>query len=376
MAGTKNESVSGGVEKKSRQSKQNETYTLGSDIPDELNKKEKFKMVIPKNKKDGSDQPPRESQPEMAVGVDAAAAAAILQAVQRGIKHPNLEILSKASGSESSQPQKSREQGVSSVRTSAKAIAETAAMAAAGEADSSEASLTQKQKLKAERLKRAKMFATMLKVGAVPSKTSTDLVVSGSGSEMAEREREGSSVPPDIDALARRSKRRYRSRKNEEEIEEEDEDGDEMDDKHSRKKSRHRSSHHSKERHKHRKRHSSSKDVESRHRRHRRHKQDSSSDDDDDDNHHRKHQRGSYEDGDGHVRSKRSRRRHSRRSRSRSRSQSRMEKQDFEKKVIIEKLGESRATDGDREVSQPLETITDVPDDLRAKIRAMLMATM
>ena len=53
----------------------------------------------------------------------------------------------------------------------AKAIAKTATLEAANEADSSEAPLTKEQKLKAERLRRAKMFVSMLKNGAAPSKT-------------------------------------------------------------------------------------------------------------------------------------------------------------------------------------------------------------
>ena len=40
----------------------------------------------------------------------------------------------------------------------------------ASEADSSEANLTTEQKLKDERLKRAKMFAAMIKGGAAPVK--------------------------------------------------------------------------------------------------------------------------------------------------------------------------------------------------------------
>jgi hypothetical protein len=156
-----------------------------SDIPYDCNRKEKFKMVIGKSKKDGQDPPSKATPPQVGVSVDAAAA--ILQAATKGVKNPRLEILSKTSingiiqgpNTESGTPS-----GPSSLLSQAqssskkldhgepgasipvvRAIAQTAAIAAASEADSSEASLTREQKLKAERLKRAKMFASMIKNG-------------------------------------------------------------------------------------------------------------------------------------------------------------------------------------------------------------------
>ncbi|KAK8938300.1 hypothetical protein KSP40_PGU006561 [Platanthera guangdongensis] len=92
----------------------------------------------------------------------------------------------------------------------ATAIAKTAAIAASREADSSDASLTKEQKLKAERLKRAKMFAALIKTGGncagelwtssgnrdgsmePPIGESTQF---GTDSNTLGREREGSSVP-------------------------------------------------------------------------------------------------------------------------------------------------------------------------------------
>uniref|UniRef100_A0A2P2JW84 Uncharacterized protein MANES_03G133700 n=2 Tax=Rhizophora mucronata TaxID=61149 RepID=A0A2P2JW84_RHIMU len=313
----KRDSLVRGVEKKTA-SKELSALPLASDISYDAERKEKFKMVIGKSKKDGQDQPSKATQPQVGVSMDATAAAAILQAATRGIKNPNVEFLSKASvngiskglsgeGGEaasvsSQRPDQSTEPGVSV--PVAKAMAKTAAIVAADEADSSEASLTKEQKLKAERLKRAKMFAAMIKSGSAPLKTepldrlSVDLPksgFSGPGAEMiclAAREREGSSVLPDKNTAdkieksegkepadsynERRSKRRYRSRSNRDEEkdggeEEEGEQGGEedMDHKHSRKKRRNR------DRHKHRRRHSSSKDNYSRHK----HKDDSMSDD-------------------------------------------------------------------------------------------------
>ncbi|KAL7217916.1 hypothetical protein ACSBR2_011194 [Camellia fascicularis] len=251
-----------------------------------MHRKEKFRMVIGKSKKDGPDPSSKATQPQFGVSVDAAAAAAILQAATRGIKYPNLGILSSTSlngeshgrNSETGQPsslgtdisshlenviQKSEQKGDQSVLVPiAKAIAKTAAIEVANEADSSEAHMTREQKLKAERLKRAKMFVTMLKTGAAPYKSEPlrslsvepqESGVSGSGDKVVNlsgKEREGSSVPLDVDTMdkkerfekkysddeynERRSRRKYRSRsmRHEEDI---DEDEEEKDRKHSKK---------------------------------------------------------------------------------------------------------------------------------------------
>ncbi|EPS63411.1 hypothetical protein M569_11374, partial [Genlisea aurea] len=58
--------------------------SLFSDFPTESDRKDKFKMVINKSKKDASDTQPEVSQSEFTV--DAAAAAAILEAATRGVK--------------------------------------------------------------------------------------------------------------------------------------------------------------------------------------------------------------------------------------------------------------------------------------------------
>ena len=476
LPGKGSDSMGHQVEKKTAVPKEGDTLSRGSadlDIPYSYDRKEKFKMFIGRSKKDGQDPPSKATEPQIGISMDAASAAAILQAATRGIKNPSLENFSKTSlngigrgpssdgghtssfGSlRSSQHQSSiskpDQKGEPSVSVPvAKAIAETAAIAAASEADSSEACLTREQKLKAERLKRAKMFAVMIKSGAAPLKTeplrglSAEPLgsgISGSGTEVENfvgKEREGSSVPVDVDDKIeksekklsvdeyneRRSKRSYRSRSKrheeqeegeveedkEEEIEEEQEGEDKRAHKHTRKKHRsHRSSHHSRERHKHRKRHSS-KDRDSRHRR----KYDDSSDDehqhsrhrDEDDtlsnNEYQRSQHRHKHDSSSDDQHRHSRRRkhhssddeHEHRSRSvRHRKSQSYKEMDLEEGEIVTKSDQSKASQGDvasREASvelsksyqdggapsQPSET-TEISDDLRAKIRAMLMATL
>ncbi|XP_028069435.1 splicing factor, suppressor of white-apricot homolog isoform X2 [Camellia sinensis] len=285
----KDDSVMHRQDKKSSLSKESDSLSLGSassDMPYDSDRKEKFRMVIGKSKKDGPDPSSKATLPQFGVSVDAAAAAAILQAATRGIKYPNLGILSSTSlngeshgrNSETGQPsslgtdisshlenviQKSEQKGDQSVLVPiAKAIAKTAAIEVANEADSSEAHMTREQKQKAERLKRAKMFVAMLKTGAAPYKSEPlrslsvepqESGVSGSGDKVVNlsgKEREGSSVPLDVDTMdkkerfekkysddeynERKSRRKYRSRstRHEEDI---DEDEEEKDRKHSKK---------------------------------------------------------------------------------------------------------------------------------------------
>ncbi|KAK9268392.1 hypothetical protein L1049_000141 [Liquidambar formosana] len=440
-----------GANKKTALSRESDAVSSGSagnDMPYDSDRKEKFKMVIGKSKKDGLDPPSKATQPQFGVSVDAAAAAAILQAATRGFKNPNLEILSKASldgishglSSEggqassfgsfpSSRPQSSNQKldqnGEPSVSVPvAKAIAETAARAAASEADSSEACLTREQKLKAERLKRAKMFAAMIKSRDAPLITQPlrglsverpESGVSGSGAEVVNlvgKEREGSTVPLEVyssdkngkldrkfyddECNERRSRRAYRSRSkrdddndrrggdddDNDDDHDHDKDDEESDHKNSRKKHRsHRSSHHSRDRHKHRRRHSSSKDRESRRRR----KRDGSSEDSSSkDRESRRRHRHDDSSEDEHHR----KRSHKHRRRSHSEREVELEEGEISAKLSDQSKvsvsdGASREASLDlsnshhdgRAPSQPSET-TEVSDDLRAKIRAMLMATL
>ncbi|CAN4117805.1 unnamed protein product [Withania somnifera] len=220
------------------------------DLPYVFDKKQKFKMVIGKS------------------NVDAAAAAAILQAATRGIKKPNLSVISGSSkngdsqGHSSEGPQASsflnkpdKRMGHSVLIPKVKKIAKSAAVEAA------------EQKLKAERLRRAKMFVALLKSGATPAKRDslggsvehTDLlyqVLEGSAAlaEPAALEREGSTAPlnnnasneneisemkPTAEENERRSRWKYRSRSGIHEDEDEEEEVQEVDEEqHSRKKQR------------------------------------------------------------------------------------------------------------------------------------------
>ncbi|KAK4767807.1 hypothetical protein SAY87_002948 [Trapa incisa] len=383
---------------------ENDDLSVGSDIPDDLNRKERFKMVIVRTKREGQEQPSKAPREENGVKVDAAAAAAILQAARRGIKNPKLEILPRPQplhgegghGSDSPQPL-----GGSSIPTG------STTTATASEAESSQAGLTKEQKLKAERLKRAKMFTAMLKSGAVASKASPlDSVVSGLIVEAGPSwEGEGSSLPPDSDANERnerRLKRSYRSRnkiQNEDDEEEGEEENDEVvedkereDSKHTRKKRRsHGSSRHSKERHKkHRKKDSSygrhrhddisTDEEEHRHKRRSRHRHrhvdDMDGSSDGEGHRHRKHRsrRKHGSSGDDSYEDDHHERRHKR--------ECIKEREDLEEGG---ELGESKAgrlyireasVDASGSSHKASESSNEVPDDLRAKIRAMLMATM
>lgn len=275
------------------------------DLPYEIDKKEKFKMVIGKSKKETQDSLTRTSEQEAGVNVDAAAAAAILQAATRGIKNPNLSIISGSSKNGDSQGQSSEGAQASSFLNvppsglsivgqksdrrmghgvsipKVKEIAKSAAAEAASEADSSEAHLSKEQKLKAERLRRAKMFVSLLKGGgAAPAKRDSlggsvepqGSALSGSVTEVnvATKEREGSAALAELTAVERegstapldnnnasnenekpemqhtaeeherRSRRKYRSRSgiHEDEDEEEEEGQEEEEEQRSRKKRR------------------------------------------------------------------------------------------------------------------------------------------
>ncbi|KAL8172500.1 hypothetical protein V2J09_024304 [Rumex salicifolius] len=408
------------AERETGQSKQSEESAV-QDLPSDSDRKEKFKMVINKIKKEIQEQPSKEpQQPPVEISVNAAAA--ILQAATRGIK-PNLDFFSKNLSSGSSQAQSclQKKTGIehpTAPVSVAKEIAKTAAMVAAGEADSSEAGLTREQKLKAERLKRAKMFAAMMKGGvtqplgkdhprglsAEPPRSN----LSGSGVDFGTqgaKDREGSSVPSDLgtshkiknsgkfldnemdDDKSLMSKRHYRS-KNLEDVEDlRKEESDEENDRHSRKKRRshHSSCHHrdtSKERHKHRRRHS--KD---------RHRHDKGSQDEDKHHHHHKHDSSSEDEYERYKHKRRSSQKGSDDRRKKHKKRSSPEEREFEEGEIRAKSSDqslSNVVDAankntsldrlntqqeERMPSEPPQT-TVVSDDLRAKIRAMLLATM
>lgn len=153
------------------------------DVPFESDRKEKFKMVIGKSKKDAHEAE-KESQ-ECGFTVDAAAAAAILQAATKGIKSSGLRYITNTASSshinavrnEDGQPANSSNlQPLLPYSTGEKSEQSGSCNPSdshevAGGDDYSNSNLTEEQKLKATRLKRAKMFVAMLKSGALPSRT-------------------------------------------------------------------------------------------------------------------------------------------------------------------------------------------------------------
>ncbi|CAL9144776.1 unnamed protein product [Musa hybrid cultivar] len=400
-------------------------------------RKEKFKMVIGAPKKEKHDQQPTLA-PQAGVSVDEAAA--IVLAATRGVSSANahqdisrpelaagrtrreathtssLGSYSFLQGRESiPKPASSHEEGTSLPSSNqqlsnkgsntdddvwiAKAIAKTAALVTSCEADSSEASLTKEQKLKAERLKRAKMFAAMIKSGDPLSKLTGSITAqnssleisaagssrSGAGSDLLVKEREGSSVPFDAEVSGRF---KFQERESDHDVSEEyshrekhqscsrDLRTDDMVESHKQSKKRHRSEHsinHRSGDKKHRKHPSSSKDKESRHR----HKHHSSSEDE---YGHRKHSRshrrrkdeGTPEEkertgSDGH------RKKHHRRSQ-------RNHDTDEEVNTTILDQSEAPQKSNHQKVvnmpSAPTDAATEVSKDLRAKIRAMLLETL
>lgn len=225
------------------------------EIPYDSDRKEKFKMVIGKSKNDGPDSTPKSSQQQSGVGVDAAAAAAILQAAtRRGIRNPNLCFPSRSSMNGSSEvgqvsslgslptslPHSVNQKSDQSRERTSKENVMTGPPEAAGETESCDAHLTREQKLKAERLKRARMFVAMIKNGPAPPKTEPSRGVSvepqifnafgadASEDILAAKERDGIAAPLEFETSAkieysgkklsadeyneRMSRRKYRSK--------------------------------------------------------------------------------------------------------------------------------------------------------------------
>ncbi|CAO1945655.1 unnamed protein product [Urochloa humidicola] len=283
----------------------------------------------------------------------------------------------------------------------AKTIAKAAAAAASKEADSSEASMTKEQKLKAERLKRAKMFVAIIKSGGSkmndlpavsdptdePSEaTPADMNASGLDPRPEAKEREGSSAPfeGDDSNVTKQEKdtddeqnrvRKYRKKHHQESDEEKDES--EESHKHSRK--RHRSEHsrgHSKDVHKLHKSHS--KDRESRHRRHRH----SSSEDEHEHrssrSRHRHRDDDHYSDDEELSRPRRHRREH-RSGSKRMYEEERVHSEQTQGHLEVSPSASGAKFESDKpsgDTAQSSQGATEVPSELRAKIRAMLLETL
>lgn len=337
----------------------------GSYSYDSSDKRDKFKMVISGLKKEANEIPPTPpivSKPSAGISTDDAAAivmkatrgsssqtksvyptinkqsgmsteaaAAIVMQATRGSSSPRISDLS---GSSFLFDGESHNKSNNLIYTNI--VAKTAAMAAASEADSSEASLTRDEQKKAERLKRAKMLAAMLnnpngdsKAKLLPTVTGSGSAHSGSFPDLIRREgAESISVIP-VDsstALSAKGEEEHMSRKrhNEEDFKENE-----------HKKKKHRSSSSS---HSHRKRH---------------------------------HSTSKYEDG-----SDEEQRREKKSSKSRHHHRRRHRHTGSDNSVPVPEKSKSKTNDEIKADAQSSENTTDVPDDLRAKVRAMLLATM
>ncbi|VYS70398.1 unnamed protein product [Arabidopsis thaliana] len=422
-------------------------HGFGSVLPDDSAKKEKLKMVSDKPKVELHNEPFKPVQPQMRVNVDANTAAAILQAARRGIRNPQLGILTGKPMDETSQ---TLGNDVSYPSSKSPDLAKSTGQSlsgstAASEADSSEAGLSKEQKLKAERLKRAKMFVAKLKPDAQPvqqaepsrsiSVEPLDSGISGLGAKAA-KERDSSSIPyvaesklADDGNSERRSKRNYRSRSQRDEdgkMEQGEEEESSMDevteetktdkkhscsrkrhkhktrysskDRHSRDKHKHESSsddeYHSRSRHRHRHSKSSdrhelydSSDNEGEHRhRSSKHSKDVDYSKDKRSHHHRsrKHEkhRDSSDDEHHHHRHRSSRRKHEDSSDvehgHRHKSSKRIKKD--EKTVEEETVSKSDQSDLKASLGDNIPYLQNEPsqvsDELRAKIRAMLADTL
>ncbi|CAA0828605.1 SWAP (Suppressor-of-White-APricot)/surp domain-containing protein [Striga hermonthica] len=198
--------------------------SLGCDMPLELDRKEKFSMVIGKSKKETPEPESNEAQQEWRI--DASSAAAILQAATRGINNYNFRSSSIVSSSayvsnnkeggqpgDSSNPLSSiRDNAVEKSAQSESCNVSVVAPNTIGVGADPEALLTKEQKLKAERLQRAKRFVAMLKSGQVPSTTVVAGTSRGSSVEPQSRStdevnldskrEEGNLAPAHVDAPA------------------------------------------------------------------------------------------------------------------------------------------------------------------------------
>ncbi|KAG9159970.1 hypothetical protein Leryth_005728 [Lithospermum erythrorhizon] len=477
-------------ERKASPSMPNDSASItsgASDIPFESDNKEKFKMVIGKLKKDGQDPSPKASSQEVGVCVDAEAAAAILQAAARGIKNPEIGMVSSTTlnrkpidpsseghnsiygNSNLSKSKTSIQKSDQNGRSSSIPTTERRSAEATRNSDFSGGQLTKEEELRAARRRRAKMFVSMLKGGAsstaVPVRGSSvepqASPVLGTGTEdhLPSKEREGNStgVFEENKVLdkkvfndehdERRSKRKYRSRS--ERYDEEDYDEDAVINHHLSVEDeafsdRDERGHKPSKRRKHRSHLSarSQKDYESdeegrshkhskrKHRDHHSSEEDHDGNGDDSDRRHkssrRKHSshRSSHEIEEASSDKERERRRkkrhssrHSRHERSHTKRHSTRDKEsspehkhdslseneplgkivretnstDLEEGEIASKLSDqSRETGGEGRASReaslgvssshhtappPPSNPPDVSDELRAKIRAMLMAT-
>ncbi|CAA7408386.1 unnamed protein product [Spirodela intermedia] len=391
------------------------------EAPLQLDRKEKFRMVLGGSKKDANNSSSKPSKPP---GLSAEEAAAIVlgatrgrlgsqtmpdapkmpaihvpDAIRRAVEGPSTSSLASFPPFPASNPPSkstSDSEGAADLPNGSSPAKESDSTAGciAKEADSSVASATEEQKLKAERLKRAKLFAAMIKSGkhkadehaAAPSPIHSGHEPQpggGSGREEgnsslvvpAEAENSGSGEKP-IQKLAAHGGVQHA------------EDPEAVEREHSRK--RHRS-----------RQHSNGDGHKREHRRHRHHRSPPSEDDGRQRRKHRHHRsssskrkrRGSDEDEDEDGRSHKNKRSSGSQRDGRDRRRHREEEMGSDSRRDLPSQGDSSSrpsseahhprgpsskdppSDGVQEEARP-SVATEVPDDLRAKIRAMLLETL
>ncbi|KAL4554185.1 hypothetical protein LXL04_037362 [Taraxacum kok-saghyz] len=339
-------------------SKKTSNSSMESDDIDS-DRKEKFKMVINKPKKESSDT---ESNPvqekEVSVQVDAAQAAAILQAATRGgVKPPNLDMLNGKFGVFESN----------------------------------------EQKLKAERLKRAKMFVAMLKSGSHPAPSKSEpqekkVKLEKEHLEDEKREKRkhrDKSSAHDYNDDEKRIKKKYRDRSS---VHDDDDDDDEREEKKSRKKKHesYESEERYKKKHHHRSRDDDVDKKEEREKKRKKKHRSSSLDEEEEEEEEEEEGSRRKEKHRSHKSSSSSSHRHKHKKSHSSRHKHKREdgkcshSEEEGVSLKISGRGVSREPSMDvsssshqdqRPQSRPVET-SEVPDELRAKIRAMLMSTM
>jgi hypothetical protein len=275
----------------------------------------------------------------------------------------------------------------------ANTIAKAVAVAASKEADSSEASMTNEQKLKAERLRRARMFTAIIKTGGNKSNLVTSDPVSESAkaspadfdpdNEPLATEREGSSAPFEREGsnMLKQEKdsddEQSRARKYRKHHPGSDEDKDDLDESYRHSRKRHRSERsrgHNKDAHKHKHR-EHSKDREYRHQTH----SHSSSEDErrsSKSRHQHRHDLDYTE--DEHRSSRRHQRNHGSGSKRKHKDDRDPNEQTRGRAEASQSTPEhkygSKQPPGD--TAQSSHASTEVPDELKAKIRAMLLETL
>ncbi|KAJ3702400.1 hypothetical protein LUZ61_006105 [Rhynchospora tenuis] len=325
---------------------------------------EKFKMTIGKSKKPEKAEATNQN---LKGGLSTQEAAAIVRAATRGVSpsfRPEPHKSDSAQGE--SGPGRTKPGGVDEDWI-AKTIAKTAALVSSGAA-----SVSKEEMIKAERLKRAKMFASMIKSssgggGGPPlphllnKVESTKVEVKGSGSNSEVVEGDNSKKEKlELGGSEREKRHREKNYRRRDDSPEERERSERKREKYSDEES---PGHH-KKRHK--------------HRHHSDHlKRNYSSSDEETERTERKRERHSHKDREG--RSRRKEKSHHRKDYSSSDSEE--DRHDRRSHRDEQRKSSSRRSRDERERSLSIagekrEDSADVPDELRAKIRAMLLQTL